>query len=714
MEHGMIYTDSLICRYRARIRGIFSAVTKPTPVSSVISRENFQENLFMSVLSSLLSSKELNGVLHGRGERATFVPHVYAQSQGNWVDAFYSANGYLDFEGLARIGIDDPKGYARRRYGQAKDVEVLKECMLGPRYISQLEAALDDAETSATWTDVVTILPSSCSEHDVELLLERFSKKRSSIMIFGTVVCSREFLKSCMDSFKPLMVDKAKQDIATNQKFLLELASNQIGDTFAPGGTELYASGKTDKKEERRRKAAGQTSSSKQGMQVREKKTHKIKEKGGKSSRSHNEEDLEDEGGSGLGRSLHFMSSEEILSTLQSHHPEAQEEFLTSIASDLLLPLKHAYQEEARRVLGDMKDRGRRERDKTKKSDNFQVKVQELWSNTVLFGKTILLFEGFPKEAFEYQTWDSTVLHLSKHLLKTICTDLVNLVVQAVAEDHMIQLSDDDKQHLTPEKRNSVISEFSGPTRARVSDLCHVLNGKSVDLFFGKFESLCSQDFVGIHLKRPDKKIERQIVFAHCISLAEQLKNQSDPAMALHIAVVLVFIKVTGSLLHAPGRVVSQVIAYLQEKHKLDVSPQDLALFHDYHDLVVKQFKEKRTKERHDSESAAQEVVSEQEVSNTQEVAGKQEVSDPQEAVSEQEVSDTQNVASKQEVDDTQDTMGEQEVTGEQEIAQEGNKMEERSIETELVDRLDNIKEAALKYMSKAGRTGAGKKSANE
>jgi hypothetical protein len=48
MEHGMIYTDSLICRYRARIRGIFSAVTKPTPVSSVISRENFQENLFMS------------------------------------------------------------------------------------------------------------------------------------------------------------------------------------------------------------------------------------------------------------------------------------------------------------------------------------------------------------------------------------------------------------------------------------------------------------------------------------------------------------------------------------------------------------------------------------------------------------------------------------------------------------------------------------------
>ena len=90
------------------------------------------------------------------------------------------------------------------------------------------------------------------------------------------------------------------------------MASNQIGDTFAPGGTELYASGKTDKKEERRRKAAGQTSSSKQGMQVREKKTHKIKEKGGKSSRSHNEEDLEDEGGSGLGRSLHFMSSEEV------------------------------------------------------------------------------------------------------------------------------------------------------------------------------------------------------------------------------------------------------------------------------------------------------------------------------------------------------------------------------------------------------------------
>ena len=60
---------------------------------------------------------------------------------------------------MARIGIEDPKGFAKRKYGQRKDVEVLQDCLIGPRYLTQLEAVLDEVEASTSWSDVVVCGP---------------------------------------------------------------------------------------------------------------------------------------------------------------------------------------------------------------------------------------------------------------------------------------------------------------------------------------------------------------------------------------------------------------------------------------------------------------------------------------------------------------------------------------------------------------------------
>ena len=43
----------------------------------------------------------------------------------------------------------------------------------------------------------------------------------------------------------------------------------------------------------------------------------------------------------------------------------------------------------------------------------------------------------------------------------------------------------------------------------------------------------------GLRLKRLDKKLERQLVHAHCKALAEQLDASSDPAASLSTAVPL-------------------------------------------------------------------------------------------------------------------------------------------------------------------------------
>ncbi|MEQ2168859.1 E3 UFM1-protein ligase 1, partial [Goodea atripinnis] len=44
-NRGVIFTRAFVARHKARIRGLFSAVTRPTPVSSMIAAFGFQEHL---------------------------------------------------------------------------------------------------------------------------------------------------------------------------------------------------------------------------------------------------------------------------------------------------------------------------------------------------------------------------------------------------------------------------------------------------------------------------------------------------------------------------------------------------------------------------------------------------------------------------------------------------------------------------------------------
>lgn len=60
--------------------------------------------------------------------------------------------------------------------------------------------------------------------------------------------------------------------------------------------------------------------------------------------------------------------------------------------------------------------------------------------------------------------------------------------------------------------------------------------------------------------------IHRQLVFTHRQGLAEQLRREDDPAMTLHLAVTILFQTFTQTMVHAPGRVVPQIIQFLEDK----------------------------------------------------------------------------------------------------------------------------------------------------
>jgi len=58
---------------------------------------------------------------------------------------------------------------------------------------------------------------------------------------------------------------------------------------------------------------------------------------------------------------------------------------------------------------------------------------------------------------------------------------------------------------------------------------------------------------------------DRQLVFNHRQSLAGQLRSETDPAMALHLASVLLVHVHTQCMAHAPGRCVPQIVAFLKQ-----------------------------------------------------------------------------------------------------------------------------------------------------
>lgn len=89
------------------------------------------------------------------------------------------------------------------------------------------------------------------------------------------------------------------------------------------------------------------------------------------------------------------------------------------------------------------------------------------------------------------------------------------------------------------------------------------------------------------------------MLFNHRQALIDQLDRECEAAMALHLASVILFQYHTNALLHAPGKMVPQIIMYLQKYLSVD----DFVTLTEYHSFVVQQLKNK-TKKMSDDDCA--------------------------------------------------------------------------------------------------------------
>ncbi|NWR59555.1 UFL1 ligase, partial [Bucorvus abyssinicus] len=567
-NRGVIFTAAFVSRHRARIRGLFTAITRPTPVSNLITRYGFQEHLLYSVLEELVNAGRLKGtVVGGRQDKAVFVPDIYARTQSNWVDSFFKQNGYLEFDALYRLGIPDPAGYIKKRY-KSTQLLLLRAACVGQEMVDQVEASVEEAISSGSWIDVATLLPSSLSTEDVGILLQQVMRslnKNSSGLVFSdTIVVSEKFLSSCADLFSGMMQQKAEKEMKNNPVTLITEE-----DLKQASGLENSYANKKDKKDERRKKATEGSGSVRGGGggNAREVKIKKTKKKGRKDADSDEESQAASTGLTNKQLEFPFMSQEEIEDVLKTHMQDCPEELITELAEHLIRPLTKTYQEVVRSVFTSSTSSSGASRRQTMK--DLQEEFSNLYNNVRLFEKGAKHFT------------DETHTNLAKHLLKTVCTDITNLIFNFLASDSM--MTTENYSTITSEVRAKILGKLPEDTKGPLTKLHASLNGKSVEDFLSCLDS--AVDICGIMVKKGDKKKERQVLFQHRQALIEQLKVTEDPALVLHLTSVLLFQFSTHCMLHAPGRSVPQIINFLSGK-----IPEDQhSLLVKYHGLVVKQ-----------------------------------------------------------------------------------------------------------------------------
>ncbi|XP_029352164.1 E3 UFM1-protein ligase 1 isoform X2 [Echeneis naucrates] len=583
-NRGLIFTPAFVARHKARIQGLFSAITRPTPVSSMIGVFGFQEHLLYSVLEELVNTGRLKGsVVGGRQDKAVYIPDIYSRTQNAWVDSFLRQNGYLEFDALIRLGIPDPSSYIKKRFKSNK-LLFLRAACVDQALVDQVEATVEEAVKSGTWTDLQPILPSCLSMEDVGMLINQAMRnvdvQSLARVLGGNVVVSEKFISSCISLFDDAMQQKAHKEVKNNPVFVITEDDMKQVSVLA----ESAVLSKKEKREAERRKKATEGSGCVKaggGGNAREIRIRKTKKKGRR------DEDSDEETGpsqqSTKQTEAPFMAQEEIVTILKERVSDCPEEIVSELAEHLVRPLTKAYQEVLRTVfMSSTSSPSGANRKKSMK--DLQEEITNLYNNIRLFEKGTKFFS------------DETQIHVAKHVLKTVCTDVTNILVNFLAADMMMSV--ENPSSITNEVRVKILGKLSEDTRGPLTKLHNCLNGKTIEDFLTNLES-CAE-VCGFMLKKGDKKKERQALFLHRQALTDQLKETDDPALVLHLTSVLLFQASTHCMLHAPGRCVPQIIGTLTGRIPTE-QQQQLSV---YQSLVVKQLvsQSKKQEEREGEE----------------------------------------------------------------------------------------------------------------
>ncbi|XP_023347984.1 E3 UFM1-protein ligase 1, partial [Eurytemora carolleeae] len=310
------------------------------------------------------------------------------------------------YDSVSRLGISDPIVFLKKKFKDEKMV-YLDTCVLGPALLDQIETAVSEALGAGSWIDLVPLLPSILSQEDEAQLVSSLVGGRAGTLILGgTTLLSNKLVE---DVKTGLEADMESRDVESG------LVQQCLVDNR---GAKDLDEEKIDRKDERRKKAAGGKAGG--GAQGRETKTKSTKKKGGKKKDDDwedSDEEVEKKGGKGekggKKKELEYKSFA-VLKQEISALPHLQDE------------LDRRYKEVSKEVYQSTLAASLQSKKRT--HSDLQEKVNNMFTTLRLNERAIQEFK-----VDEHKT------ALSKHLLKTLGSELVTEIFLYLAEDNMIK-----------------------------------------------------------------------------------------------------------------------------------------------------------------------------------------------------------------------------------------------------------------------------------
>lgn len=172
---------------------------------------------------------------------------------------------------------------------------------------------------------------------------------------------------------------------------------------------------------------------------------------------------------------------------------------------------------------------------------------------------------------------------LTKYLLKSIGNEICNELTAYIAQECHIDLK--YGSNMNTDQRNKVAMEcgttykiqyecihyfilpltfcfVGGAYKSPFMELNKSLNKTSLDEFLLAVENALKS--CSMIIKKVDKKKDRLVIVHHKEKLLEQLLQCREPSLILHLSVLIIFTLVTGTIVHASGKFVANILQFIK------------------------------------------------------------------------------------------------------------------------------------------------------
>ncbi|KAJ7947726.1 E3 UFM1-protein ligase 1-like [Quillaja saponaria] len=568
LEGGQLYTPVYVARVNAMVRGAARGITVPTNLSTLWSllQKLLQDmdgssgvategSFFQSLFNGLVKNGEILGSLRAG---VNWTPTVFAVAQKESVDSFFSQNSFISFEAMNKLGIPHASSILAGI--------PLITTFVHPSMIEMLDATTEDTLERGTWSDSLSLLPTSFTTQDASKVLslcpsvQKALKSNKALTVGDCYVFSYSFLKEICDRLEKEMETLNASGSFTDDK---QLGSEPGNDTGRNKQSERGSKKKKGKTAGTAMEGISEGVPDNQDLVPKKSKKNQRKGKDTSStqmsdsrtgSRKESAKTKEDNTGS--------PSEEWIMLKISMLFPDFEEQgiddpetILRPLASYMRPTLTNSWKEKRKSLFTENAERMKR------LLDNLQRKLDESFLNMQLYEKALELFEDD----------QSTSIILHRHLLRTIGASMVDMLLHNLDMHNKLkngleveEAQNSESVSLTPGERTALSKSLVGALANKALAVVEALEGKRVETFVTAFRVVTEES--GLPLKKLDRKLERTLLHSYRKDLTSQVSAEIDPVSLLPKVVSLLYIQVYHRALQAPGRAISVAISRLKDK----------------------------------------------------------------------------------------------------------------------------------------------------